>query len=158
LRPRPVHEKDQSDAEQEIGEEEDSLKTSDTASETSVNEKGLEDTTSELDPEPVPPLQDDHRRQKGTISHKSPIKSTKKHVGGLKGRPDMREESSEPVPSLRDRTRAAYSPATLHTYKSTLFQKGGRGQERPTGTRGRGQPNMKLRMGVMLEKIKARYS
>ncbi|KIM87019.1 hypothetical protein PILCRDRAFT_95910 [Piloderma croceum F 1598] len=77
-----------------------------------------------------------------------------------------KKQKEDPV---RDMTREAYSRASLHTYKSdplhrnrgrggssrgdkaTYSTAGGRGQ-------GRGQPNMKLRMGAMLEKIKRDYS
>ncbi|KAJ4480695.1 hypothetical protein C8J55DRAFT_428233 [Lentinula edodes] len=62
------------------------------------------------------------------------------------------------TPDLRELTRKAYSRETLHTYKSDpLNRRGGiNGGKRHSrgGNRGRGQPDMKLRMGVMLEKIK----
>ncbi|KAG8721340.1 hypothetical protein FRC08_013885 [Ceratobasidium sp. 394] len=77
---------------------------------------------------------------------------------------------SAPVPpSLREMAREAYSPASLHTHKSKPLHKrqhgkdharrrveaatarGGRGV---TNGRGRGQPDMAKRMGVLLEKIK----
>lgn len=69
-------------------------------------------------------------------------------------------------PSLRDLTREAYSRSSLHTFKTGLGQRGGprgtphtrrRGNEgrgNPRGETGRGQPNMKLRINAMLEKIK----
>ncbi|KAJ4000065.1 hypothetical protein F5050DRAFT_1563675 [Lentinula boryana] len=64
--------------------------------------------------------------------------------------------------NLRDLTRTAYSRETLHTYKSDPLNRrgganGGRGNGRG-GIRGRGQPNMKLRMGAMLEKIKRDFT
>jgi hypothetical protein len=77
--------------------------------------------------------------------------------------------SKEPAqPSLRDLKREAYSRETLHTFKSDPLHKrpsqgrGGRGfPDRGRGSGrgrggppGRGQPDMKLRMNVMLEKIK----
>ncbi|KAF9566295.1 hypothetical protein CPC08DRAFT_758982 [Agrocybe pediades] len=60
-------------------------------------------------------------------------------------------------PSLRDLEKEAYSKSTLHTFKSDPLKKhSGRGNS--TGGRrpetGRGQPNMKLRMNAMLERIK----
>ncbi|KAF8894680.1 hypothetical protein BD779DRAFT_1669150 [Infundibulicybe gibba] len=59
--------------------------------------------------------------------------------------------------SLRDLTREAYSKSSLHTYKSDPLNRrsgpGSRGKDRRRGG-GRGQPNMKLRMDAMLEKIK----
>lgn len=51
--------------------------------------------------------------------------------------------------SLREMTRKAYAKSSLHTYKSGQNM---RGREAATG-RGRGQPNMKLRMGALLKKI-----
>ena len=79
-------------------------------------------------------------------------------------------------PSLRELQKQAYSPATLHHHKSRPLHrtKGrmasydtrtpessrkrgvGRGS-RNTGRRG-GQPDMRLRMSAMLEKIKRDYS
>jgi len=71
------------------------------------------------------------------------------------------QASKEPAPpltkSLRELTKEAYSPASLHTFKAgslkhtEAFHSRGRGG---SVGRGRGQPNMKLRMGAMLEKIK----
>ncbi|KAJ6455716.1 hypothetical protein C8R45DRAFT_585450 [Mycena sanguinolenta] len=66
------------------------------------------------------------------------------------------EAESSTAPSLRDRAREAYSQASLHTYRSDPFGKGPRGGK--AGTRGRGQPNMKLRMGVLLETIKRDFT
>ena len=65
--------------------------------------------------------------------------------------------------SLRDLFRKAYSKESLHTYKSGRQQGRGRGRGQGGGTEGkaasmRGQPNMKLRMNAMLEKIKQDYS
>ncbi|KAE9400747.1 hypothetical protein BT96DRAFT_956740 [Gymnopus androsaceus JB14] len=61
------------------------------------------------------------------------------------------------TPDLRELTRKAYSRETLHTYKSDPLNQR-RGTSRGRGTRGRGQPNMKLRMGAMLEKIKRDFT
>jgi hypothetical protein len=83
-----------------------------------------------------------------------------------------RTEPARKENSLRDMMREAYSPSSLHTYKSDpLGQSRGRGgvSQRGRGSRatnssaderdrGRGQPNMKLRMGAILEKIKRDYS
>ncbi|KAI0277701.1 hypothetical protein BGY98DRAFT_917862 [Russula aff. rugulosa BPL654] len=86
------------------------------------------------------------------------------------------EDSTSAGPSLRELQKQAYSPATLHHYKSRPLQhtKGrmasygtrtpessqkrgvGRGS-RNTSRRG-GQPDMRLRMSAMLEKIKRDYS
>ncbi|KAF7295047.1 hypothetical protein MIND_01042900 [Mycena indigotica] len=55
--------------------------------------------------------------------------------------------------SLRDRARDAYSRSSLHTYKSDPSGKRQRG-----GNTGRGQPDMKKRMSVLLETIKRDFS
>ena len=69
-------------------------------------------------------------------------------------------------PSLRELKREAYSQSTLHTFKSDPLKKRDQGK-RAAGNRGRGsgfiekgkgQPNMKLRMNVMLEKIKQEFA
>lgn len=71
------------------------------------------------------------------------------------------EEPAEPPLSLRELTKQAYSRETLHTYKADPLKKHhgalGRGGSAARGrgpATGRGQPNMKLRMNAMLEKIK----
>jgi hypothetical protein len=73
-------------------------------------------------------------------------------------------EDSQAVkpPSLRELKREAYSQSTLHTFKSDPLKKhdkgkrvgGSRGRSNAFIERGKGQPNMKLRMNAMLEKIK----
>jgi hypothetical protein len=93
----------------------------------------------------------------------------------------QRQSAEKPkTQSLREMAKDAYSPSTLHTYKARSLNynrvpqvsepvlgrsglgmgahkwkrgKGGDENGRTSG-RGRGQPNMKLRMGVLLEKIK----
>ncbi|KAJ3738841.1 hypothetical protein DFH05DRAFT_1530995 [Lentinula detonsa] len=74
----------------------------------------------------------------------------------------MKQTKDYNTQNLRDLTRTAYSRETLHTYKSDPLNRrgnanGGRGNGRG-GIRGRGQPNMKLRMGAMLEKIKRDFT
>ena len=75
-------------------------------------------------------------------------------------------------PSLREITRAAYSKASLHNYKSDPLHRrkdslkpgkapknGHTARESAGSKRGRGgQPNMKLRMGALLERIKRDFS
>jgi len=87
------------------------------------------------------------------------------------GRTEKISEAQKQL-SLRDLTREAYSRASLHTYKSGLHRNRGGASQRGHGTRvsnssaggtgrgtgGSGQPNMKLRMGAMLEKIMQDYS
>ncbi|CAE6437017.1 unnamed protein product [Rhizoctonia solani] len=82
------------------------------------------------------------------------------------------EDNPKDGPSLRELAKEAYSPASLHTFKShpprrrPQGQNHGRAQvnhypgrpgangQRGAPPRGRGQPNMAKRMGVLLEKIK----
>jgi len=77
-------------------------------------------------------------------------------------------EDSQAVepPSLRELKREAYSQSTLHTFKSDPLKRrdqgkmvgGSRGRGNGFSERGKGQPNMKLRMNVMLEKIKQDFA
>ena len=53
---------------------------------------------------------------------------------------------------LRELAKKAYASSSLHNYKSDPLHKR-RGRE-GRQSQGRGQPNMKLRMNAMLEKIK----
>ncbi|KAH7340797.1 hypothetical protein B0J17DRAFT_715979 [Rhizoctonia solani] len=80
------------------------------------------------------------------------------------------DKPEQDSPSLRELAREAYSPASLHTYKSHPLRRRSHGNNNtraqvnpyPTGangqrggpSRGRGQPNMAKRMGVLLERIK----
>jgi len=78
------------------------------------------------------------------------------------------KEDSQAVerPSLRELKREAYSQSALHTFKSDPLKKrdqgkrggGSRGRGSKFIEKGRGQPNMKLRMNVMLEKIKQNFA
>ncbi|KAF9036661.1 hypothetical protein BJ165DRAFT_1504977 [Panaeolus papilionaceus] len=72
---------------------------------------------------------------------------------------ELPEEPTEPK-TLRDLTREAYSRSSLHTFKSHPLRKGktARHELRLRGEKGRGQPNMKLRMNAMLAKIKQDYA
>ncbi|KIY68624.1 hypothetical protein CYLTODRAFT_443245 [Cylindrobasidium torrendii FP15055 ss-10] len=61
------------------------------------------------------------------------------------------DSGNDGAAEFRELARQAYSPTSLHTYRSTnKFSKA----DQPKQRTGRGQPNMKLRMNVMLEKIK----
>ncbi|KAG7452640.1 uncharacterized protein BT62DRAFT_1070385 [Guyanagaster necrorhizus] len=68
--------------------------------------------------------------------------------------------SSRPSISVREMKRNAYSKASLHSYKADPLNKRKSGGQFSTrnrdrnGGRGKGQPDMKLRMNAMLEKIK----
>ncbi|KIK59824.1 hypothetical protein GYMLUDRAFT_74278 [Collybiopsis luxurians FD-317 M1] len=67
-------------------------------------------------------------------------------------------------PDLRELARKAYSRESLHNYKSDPLNRrkgansNGGDRRGRGGSRGRGQPNMKLRMDVMLEKIKRDFT
>ncbi|KAF7363321.1 hypothetical protein MSAN_00987500 [Mycena sanguinolenta] len=100
-----------------------------------ARELGKEDVSDEPAPTRPPP----------------PKKRVREH-----SKPAIPEAESSAAPSLRDRAREAYSQASLHTYRSDPFGKRPRGGK--VGTRGRGQPNMKLRMGVLLETIKRDFT
>lgn len=104
----------------------------------------------------------------------APVPTPLKHAPlrtDRKRRRDLSEDKKED--SLRDLTKEAYSRASLHSFKADPLgrnkgrgggvQKGGRGgigRWGPPGAAGmgRGQPNMKLRMGAMLEKIKRDFA
>ena len=66
--------------------------------------------------------------------------------------------------TLRDPARKAYSQSSLHTHKSDPLRRRkrhgvhGKGQDNAGGKERKGQPNMKLRMDVMLEKIKRDFA
>lgn len=64
----------------------------------------------------------------------------------------------QPAESLRELSKKAYSPNSLHNHRADPLhrRKGESSSNRDVPSRGRsrGQPNMKLRMNAMLEKIK----
>lgn len=98
-----------------------------------------------------------------------PVKHSKARIPEVSPtkKPKISEDSQavEP-PSLRELKREAYSQSTLHTFKSDPLKKrdqgkrigGSRGKGNGFIERGKGQPNMKLRMNVMLEKIKQNFA
>jgi len=94
-----------------------------------------------------------------------PVKHSKARIpeAAPTKKPKTLEDSQavEP-PSLRELKRKAYSQSTLHTFKSDPLKKRDQGK-RVGGSngfteRGKGQPNMKLRMSIMLEKIKQDFA
>ncbi|KAJ7489844.1 hypothetical protein B0H11DRAFT_1719653 [Mycena galericulata] len=87
------------------------------------------------------------------VGDPTPIPPTKNHARRTQSDPGEAESSG---PTLRDRAREAYSQASLHTYRSDPFGKRQRGGK--SGTTGRGQPNMKKRMDVLLETIKRDFT
>nr|GAT44025.1 predicted protein [Mycena chlorophos] len=81
---------------------------------------------------------------------KPPPPERRKHHRASPPTPQLQQPQE---PSLRDRAREAYSRLSLHTYKSDPSGRKNRG-----GQTGRGQPDMKKRMNVLLETIKRDYS
>jgi hypothetical protein len=79
-------------------------------------------------------------------------------AGGEQKTDDSQSGRGEDDVPLRELFRKAYSRESLHTYKSDPLHRGGKG--RPAQHRGgkkgtgRGQPDMRLRMNALLEKIK----
>jgi hypothetical protein len=124
-----------------------------------IREEGSSDNSNEE-------VDDGHGEHIPTLSKRPPT------------RPPRKDSRTEHIPeaqkedSLRNMTREAYSQSSLHTYKSDPLRRSrgsGGGSQRGCGVRGtnssargvgrgRGQPNMKLRMGAMLEKIKRDYA
>jgi len=121
---------------------------------------------------------DDIREEEGSSNqdqvdegHGEQISTPSKRPPTWTPRKDSRTEhisEAQKEDSLRNLTREAYSRSSLHTYKSDPLHRGG-GSQRGRGARGtnslaggmgrgRGQPNMKLRMGAMLEKIKRDFA
>lgn len=81
-----------------------------------------------------------------------PSKEPKPKELGNKKQHDSKE-MKERREKVRDLTRMAYARESLHTFKADqLGRHPGRG--RHGQGKGRGQPNMKLRMSALLEKIK----
>lgn len=96
--------------------------------------------------------------QSGTSSHLQDQADTDSGSNTSPSRPDKPPVSS-PAPShdkqsLRDLRRLAYASKPLHTQKAVSPHRSGNA---PVG-RETGQPNMKLRMDVLLEKIKRDFS
>ncbi|RDB24264.1 hypothetical protein Hypma_008717 [Hypsizygus marmoreus] len=158
--PAPV----QNDEEESEGESSDAEQ-SDEASKSDAEE--ITKQESELEEKPAPKKSMLHPSR----AHIHPELAEKKpHI---RRRPDEKAQPTpENPPSLRDLTREAYGRSSLHTFKvgrgrGTGARGGARGRGRgrgrgdgrgPAGETGRGQPNMKLRMTAMLEKIKQDYA
>ncbi|KAK0240271.1 hypothetical protein EDD85DRAFT_950105 [Armillaria nabsnona] len=116
----------------------------DVNSDSSAPSNTQEDSTEDRQPSPVPPPP----RTK-SIAQKATV-------------PEQTTSSESPI-SVREMKRNAYSKSSLHSYKADPFNKRKSGSVRGqsfkgdrdrNGDRGKGQPNMKLRMNAMLEKIK----
>ena len=109
--------------------------------------------------------QHDDEAQNGSEDEPALTKSEQKFRG-------QEDASASAAPSLRELQKLAYSPATLHRYKShplhhstrhgtrasELSRKRGVGGSKRNSSRRGGQPDMRLRMSAMLEKIKRDYS
>ncbi|KAJ6547422.1 hypothetical protein B0H19DRAFT_953399 [Mycena capillaripes] len=115
--------------------------------------EGEEDTGAddlESDKEPEPSV----RAPTPPTRPPPPTKRIREH----RPRADPPEAESSNAPSLRDRAREAYSRASLHTYRSDPFGKRQQRGGKADGAKGRGQPNMKMRMDVLLETIKRDFT
>jgi hypothetical protein len=109
-------------------------------------------------------------RQNPTVFSRG--RATKRGGRTLRGGPSRQVKPNDEQsgkPSLRELQNQAYSRSSLHNFKSGSHHKqGGPGSRNPRGrggegsrggrTRGRGQPDMRLRMNAMLEKIKRDYA
>ena len=93
-----------------------------------------------------------------------PIKHSKARI--TDATPTKEQKITVEPSLLRELKREAYSQSALHTFKSDPLKKRDQGKK-GTGSRrkgdmfigrGRGQPNMKLRMNVMLEEIKQNFA
>ncbi|KAF5386620.1 hypothetical protein D9615_001892 [Tricholomella constricta] len=117
------------------------------------------DQSSELEEKPTPKKSTLHPSR----AHIHPELSSKD--SHKRRKVDEDQPAPAPPPSLRELSRQAYSRSSLHTFKADQGRRGGargggrergglRGRGGQRGETGRGQPNMKLRMDAMLEKIK----
>ena len=96
---------------------------------------------------------------RASVEQNRPPRRTASSSGSAGGQKRDNSQTSRDADdaSLRDLFRKAYSRESLHTYKSDPLH---RGKGRPAQHRGRtkgtggGQPDMKLRMNALLEKIK----
>ncbi|KAG6868278.1 hypothetical protein C0993_005563 [Termitomyces sp. T159_Od127] len=116
---------------------------------------GHEETVSESEEKPEPKKSTLHPSRSHIHPELAPSKTKRPRVSEI--------DSTSQSPSLRELTRQAYSRESLHTFKAGQKRSGvaqvrgggqGAGRRASGGVTGRGQPNMKLRMGAMLEKIK----
>jgi len=121
------------------------------------DEKDQEDEMSEPEEKPAPKKSTLHPSRAHIHPEFAPRNSSKRR------RVDEAEAGPAEPQSLRELTRQAYSRSSLHTFKANpgrgsgtrgRGRGGARGRGGQRGETGRGQPNMKLRMDAMLEKIK----
>ncbi|KIP09592.1 hypothetical protein PHLGIDRAFT_312217 [Phlebiopsis gigantea 11061_1 CR5-6] len=110
-------------------------------------------------------------KQKGKMVERRKSSPGVRQKGSNKRRREQKQNDDQPQLSLRELNAVAYSRSSLHTFKAKQLHRpqdrpqewqgrgrgggAGRGAGRgaPPG-RGRGQPDMRLRMNAMLEKIK----
>lgn len=135
-------------------------------------------------PDPSPPQRYEREKQSNLPSHtkvSAPPRNYSNNlnhsVHSVRQKRKAGQETPSAAPSHDDKAararellREAYSPANLHTFKSDPLHKRGprtgqRGQGRGGttmgkvglgGARGRGQPDMRKRMGALLAQIEAR--
>ncbi|KAG8893183.1 hypothetical protein FRB99_002154, partial [Tulasnella sp. 403] len=120
-------------------------------------------------PETNRPRLPKERPQKQAQAHSPDVPASKSTStpapsSSKRGNRDAKPKSEQPVsesraddsqPSFRDLKRAAYSRSSLHNFKHIPKMGVNHKPSREHQSRNRkGQPNMKLRMGVMLEQIK----
>ena len=148
----------------ESGQEQDSSSEDEESADESGDERG-----SDTRPESarVQPRTRADVKQKGKMVERRQPSPGARQKGSNKRRKGQNDD--QPPPSLRELNAIAYSRSSLHTFKAKPFhnsQEGpgrGRGRGRGTGrgvpsNRGWGQPNMRLRMNAMLEKIKQDFA
>ncbi|KAJ3562885.1 hypothetical protein NP233_g9300 [Leucocoprinus birnbaumii] len=141
----------------------------------SAEEDETEVSSNKLDaahppPPPPPRLPRAPKKYNHDNNTKRPLPHDKNNKAVTKN--GVKADEGQDKPSLREMFQKAYSKESLHSYKSDPLKRGrneqhgrGRGRGGRGGTRGgnasargRGQPDMKLRMSAMLEKIKRDYS
>jgi hypothetical protein len=101
-------------------------------------------------------------------SGEATINPSRKHIHASGS--DKPQNTNDEGISLRDLAKEAYSRSSLHTFKSDPLNRKKRSNDlassrgrrtasaREANNIGRGQPNMKLRMDVLLEKIKRDFT
>ncbi|KAI0093871.1 hypothetical protein BDY19DRAFT_281000 [Irpex rosettiformis] len=130
---------------------------------------GNENEESESDenmgiPEAIPSRQQTAiRGERGSRGRRENVRGRTR--GGSSRQHARHVQEDETKLSLRELQNQAYSRSSLHNFKSGSHKQhsggargfNGRGRRRGGGGHGRGQPDMRLRMNAMLEKIKRDY-
>lgn len=109
-------------------------------------------------PKPLPPAAKVGASIRNPRDSQETLEKSKPEGSQVVNSDGPRASNKDDGPSFREQKRAAYSRGSLHTYKSrSMKDKHGERQTKSGSVHGggkKGQPNMKLRMGVMLEQIK----